>query len=324
MNNNSFYSMSSFTYEYESDYEEEKFVYKCKNPIGCTKTFMRRSDYLKHCQNSELCEVPVVKQSSNDQIVKLWISKNGISQEIQGKSYKETRNMIFHKELLPTIDPLFLNSAQKEELEIGHALPKGRKNTRFSEEQTQFLTEKFRSGIGAQKHKRKKIPQIALEMQMKFDRKDWLTETQIQGFFVRMAAKQKLKDPNDQGDNKEEREPTNAELDDANNLLQAIEEVELADEINEGLEKEDSIDDPHPFFVEGLDEGLCSLAKDMQQAPSFEESKLSEVSKKLLLKVMRGLDIPVNGKMSKQALGQILLTFIHDKCGCLLFLEEEN
>ena len=159
---------------------------------------------------------------------------------------------------------------------------------------------------------------------MKFDRKDWLTETQIQGFFVRMAAKQKLKDPNDQGDKKEEREPTNAELDDANNLLQAIEEVELADEINEGLEKEDSIDDPHPFFVEGLDEGLCSLAKDMQQALSFEESKLSEVSKKLLLKVMRGLDIPVNGKMSKQALGQILLTFIHDKCGCLLFLEEEN
>ena len=179
------------TNECESDDEEEKFVYKCKNPIGCTKTFMRRSDYLKHCQNGDFCEVPVVKQSSNDQIIKLWISKNGISQELQGKSYRETRNMIFHKELLPTIDPLFLNSAQKEELEIGHALPKGRKNTRFSTEQTQFLTEKFRSGVGAQKHKRKKIPQIALEMQMKFDRKDWLTETQIQSFFVRMAAKQK-------------------------------------------------------------------------------------------------------------------------------------
>ena len=112
-------------------------------------------------------------------------------------------------------------------------------------------------------------------------------------------------------------------MDDANNLLQAIEEVELADEINEELEKDGLIDDPHPFFVQGLDEGLCSLAKDLQQAISFEESKLSGISKKLLLEAMRGIDIPVNGRMSKQALGQSLLTFVQDKCGCLLFAEED-
>ena len=101
------------------DTGEKKLVYKCKNPLGCTKTFLRYRDYLQHCRHDgELCEVPVVKQSSGDQIVKLWISKNGISQEYQGKSYKETRNMIFHKDLLPSIDPIFLNSGIKESLRL--------------------------------------------------------------------------------------------------------------------------------------------------------------------------------------------------------------
>ena len=166
-----------------------------------------------------------MKQSSDEQAVKLWISKNGISQDYQDKSYKETRNMIFHKELLPTIDPIFLNSGIKEELDIGHALPQGRKNTRFTKEQRKFLTEKFSSGVGAQKHKRKKVPQVALEMQMKFERKDWLTETQIQSFFVRLAARQRSKDPNekdDVDDDEEENIPSFAEQDDANNFLQAI------------------------------------------------------------------------------------------------------
>ena len=290
---------------------------------------MRRSDYLKHCRNSELCEVPVVKQSSDDQAVKLWISKNGISQEHQGKSYKETRNMIFHKELLPAIDPLFLNLRKKEELEVGHALPKGRKNTQFTKEQRKFLTEKFSSGIGAQKHKRKKVPQVALEMQMKFERKDWLSETQIQSFFVRLAAKQRSKDPNtqnDQNDDEEEEVPSFAEQDDTNNLLQAVEQVVLANEIEEELENSNSIDDPHPFFVEGLDEGLCDLAKDMLLAPSFEESKLNEISKKMLLQAMKAYEMPVEGKgkLPKQELGQILVKFIQDNCGCLLFIEREN
>ena len=213
--------------------------------------------------------------------------------------------MIFHKDLLPSIDPIFLNSGIKEELEVGHALPKERKNTHFTKEQKDFLTEKFSSGVGAKKHKRKKVPQIALEMQMKFERKDWLTETQIQSFFVRLAAKQRSEDPthlnnpNDDDDEKEENIPSFAEQDDARNLLQAIEQDDLEASIEEALENGTSIDDPHPFFVQGLDEGLCDLAKDLQECPSFDDSKLCGISKQMLLQAMSALNISVKQRMSK-------------------------
>ena len=236
--------------------------------------------------------------------------------------------MIFHKDLLPSIDPIFLSSGIKEELEVGHALPKGRKNTHFTKEQKDFLTEKFSSGVGAKKHKRKKVPQIALEMQMKFERKDWLTETQIQSFFVRLTAKQRSEDPthlnNPNDDDDEENIPSFAEQDDARNLLQAIEQDDLEARIEEALETDTSIDDPHPFFVQGLDEGLCDLAKDLQECPSFDDSKLYGISKQMLLQAMSALNIPVKQRMTKSELGEMLVKFVQDKCGCVIFVEREN
>ena len=76
--------------------------------------------------------------------------------------------------------------------------------------------------------------------------------------------------------------------------------------------------------MEGLDEGLCDLAKDIKEAPSFEDSKLYGIGKARILKAMGSLDIPVKKVMTKPELGKLLVNFIQDNCGCLIFVEREN
>ena len=63
--------------------------------------------------------------------------------------------MIFCNELLPSIDPLFLNSGIKEELARGHAIVPAKKSLPFTTAQKEFLTKKFMIGVGLTKHKKK-------------------------------------------------------------------------------------------------------------------------------------------------------------------------
>ena len=135
--------------------------------------------------------VPEVKQSSRNQLVARYIAKNGISHQYQSKTYQETRSTIFSTEILPAIDPIFLHGEHKENLVKGHAIAQTRKSVTFTKEQREFLTEKFLAGVGLQKHKKKRAQQVEKEMHLTFKRNEWLTETQIQQFFARLAAKQR-------------------------------------------------------------------------------------------------------------------------------------
>jgi hypothetical protein len=122
----------------------------------------------------------------------MYIAKNGISQQYQDKTFKETRKMIFHEELLPTIHPDLINSGHKENLPKGHALPPPRVNARFSEKQRKFLIEKYNIGAGKNKHLKKKAQQVEREMQeADFTVEEWLSEKQILGYFTGLFAKQK-------------------------------------------------------------------------------------------------------------------------------------
>ena len=138
-----------------------------------------------------MCVVPKKKQSTDNHTVERYIIKTGLSHQYQNKSYQETRSAIFGKELLPTIDPLFLNSGKKEELCRGHAIAASRKSALFTKDQKDFLTEKFMLGVGILKHKKKKAQEVVKEMHQKFKRSEWLSETQVQQFFARLAAKQR-------------------------------------------------------------------------------------------------------------------------------------
>ena len=143
--------------EEDSDDEEyERVVYSCKRTPGCIKTFRRHSDYQTHMHsNVLLCLVPEEKQSSKHHLVARYIAINGISHKYQSKTYQETRSMIFCNELLPSIDPLFLNSGIKEELARGHAIVPAKKSLPFTTAQKEFLTKKFMIGVGLTKHKKK-------------------------------------------------------------------------------------------------------------------------------------------------------------------------
>ena len=46
-------------------------------------------------------------------------------------------------------------------------------------------------GVGILKHMKKKAQEVVKEMHQKFKRSEWLTETQVQQFFARLAAKQR-------------------------------------------------------------------------------------------------------------------------------------
>ena len=90
--------------------------------------------------------------SSKNYAKEYYISKNGISKEYHGKSYQDTRSMVFHKNALPTIDDVFLDlirSGQpryRENLPEGHALSKKRERKTKSKHLIAFLDKMFDIG----------------------------------------------------------------------------------------------------------------------------------------------------------------------------------
>ena len=77
-------------------------VFYCPNEL-CRKPFLQYSAYINHKDSRRKCTIRMPKQSTNDYAVEQYISKNGISEKYQSKSYKDTRNMIFQKGRLPDI-----------------------------------------------------------------------------------------------------------------------------------------------------------------------------------------------------------------------------
>ena len=305
--------------EDSDDEEKETLLYKCKLTPGCIKTFRRNIDYQNH--KRELCLVPEVKQSSRNQLVARYIAKNGISHQYQSKTYQETRSTIFSTEILPAIDPIFLHGEHKENLVKGHAIAQTRKSVTFTKEQREFLTEKFLAGVGLQKHKKKRAQQVAKEMHLSFKRNEWLTETQIQQFFARLAAKQRSRDPTKPEFTKEEL--ANAIVPDeqvanALNYIEAVNELQLATRIEQDLELDDEIDRTHPFLINEL--RLCVLAKDMKECSVFQKTKIFKQSKKKLFEAMEAAGIFIPPKPTKEVLGKVLMAYIEENCDCLTFV----
>ena len=184
------------------------------------------------------------------------------------------------------------------------------------------MTEKFLAGVGLQKHKKKRAQQVAKEMHLTFKRNEWLTETQIQQFFARLAAKQRSQDPTKEKLTKEQlanAEVPDEEVADTLNYIQAVIVVQTATEIEEELEFDDDIEYSHPFLVEGL--RLCVLAKDMKQCSVFQKSKLFKVKKEKLVDAVKKIGVDLPPKAKKEKVGKVLVNFIEENCDCLTFVE---
>ena len=159
-------------------------------------------------------------------------------------------------------------------------------------------------------------------MHLTFKQNEWLTETQIQQFFARLAAKQRSQDPTKEKLTKDQlanAEVPDEEVADTLNYIQAVSEVQTATEIEQELELDDDIDYFHPFIVEGL--RLCVLAKDMKQCSVFQKSKLFKVKKGKLVDAVKKIGIDLPAKAKKEKAGEALVNFIEENCDCLTFVE---
>ena len=306
----------------EDEADDDKKVFYCNNLL-CQKAFLRYKAKLSHMSDRAKCVVRVQKKSSRGQFVDKYISKNGISKEYQGKTYQEMRGMVFQKGMLPDIDPIFLkfmreNPNYGENPTRGHALPISTPNKPFSADQKAFLKEAFDVGI-VTPHRKKKPAQVVKEMReakksdgtRRFETADWLTETQIRSFFTRIAAERRHKTD----------EPTVAQIEDTENLRQAVAQEELISEIEQNLTSSDGVsnDDPHPLIADQFN--LCELAKSRRDSSSVQESKFGDIEQKKLKKALNSIGIDDFGgrKATMKNMADIIVKYVDEHCGCSMF-----
>ena len=111
---------------------------------------------------------------------------------------------------------------------------------------------------------------------------------------------------------------TEAEVDDTLEYIQAKQDDEMAQEIQQGLQLGDSDGISHPFYVEEL--GLCLLAKNFKECPVFEESKLYRIKKNKLINALNTAGANVPKRLNKEEIGKRLVNFIEKNCDCLKFV----
>ena len=145
----------------------------------------------------------------------------------------------------------------------------------------------------------------------RFETADWLTETQIRSFFTRIAAERRHKTD----------EPTEVQLEDTENLRQAVAQEELASQIEQNLSSSDGVpnDDPHPIIADQIN--LCELAKSRKDSSSVQASKFGDVEQKKLKKALASLGIDDFGgrKATKKNMAAIIVKYVDEKCGCSMF-----
>ena len=299
----------------EKTASNEDKVFFCENPV-CRKPFFYRGNKLNHEKNSENCSVRVKKQSSTDFAKEYYISKNGISSEYQSKSYKETRGIVFRKGMLPVIDDIFLDLIRngpancRENIYEGHALPPKRQKVEFPAHVTAYLRKLFLYGEKVPSERRKPA-QVAKEMKLKreFERKDWLSEAQIQGYFKRQSAKKRFGLAVNE-------EPSQAQIDDTENVCISRDHSELTMRIRDQLAKGEASDDPCPIWSENIP--LCVIVQSIKASKNLAASKIEDYSTKELKKALTSLKIDdYDGKKAtKKNIAKIMTQYVQEKCHC--------
>ena len=186
-------------------------------------------------------------------------------------------------------------------LKMGWALHKPRGGqTRFSDKVRVYLQKKFE--IGLDRSRKEEPSQVASDMRkarntdgmQMFDRTEWLSKLQIQGFFSRMSAKRKQSTLKEFSIDEEDGE--------------AAEEYACQD--NEQLEKETSeavveaIGVRNPLMYDVFN--LCEMAN---------ENKLSSFKCKILKEICKHFEISFNSKNSKSELLR-KITEMAAECSC--------
>ena len=183
-----------------------------------------------------------------------------------------------------------------EAVAMGWALPKPRAgSSRFTAKVKRYLTSKF--DLGEQTGNTADPQQVSYDMRKArdeqnnrlFSREEWLTKSQVQGFFSRLAAAR--------------RRQQSGEVDlDPRDLLQEDEEFErqrfIAEVANEVTPR-------HPLSFDAFN--LCECAK---------EKQLNQFNVAMLKQILRHFEIPFKSRDRKEKLIEQLTSFI-EECTCI-------
>ncbi len=276
------------------DSEEE--LYECPE-TSCTDEFQNQADLDLHMNmaNHHTTQQPV-KESLYDKVRRGWV-EHFQTLTLQGESSAE-------KTAVATTESLTLTS-----LPMGWALQKKSGSKRFSQKVREYLTKKF--NIGKDTGRKEDPEQVAKDMRTAmtidgerlFDRAEWLSKTQIQGFFSRLSAR--MKKGNQKRMESEDEEDTDREEDDDEDLLEEyacdLDEHSLRETADAVQEK---IGLAHPIIYDVYN--LCMFAR---------EGKLASFKVKMLREMCSHFDIPFRSRDAKP----ILVTKINDlvsECSC--------
>ena len=112
-----------------------------------------------------------------------------------------------------------------------------------------------------------------------------------------------------------------AQIEDTENLRQAVAQEELISEIEQNLTSSDGVsnDDPHPLIADQFN--LCELAKSRRDSSSVQESKFGDIEQKKLKKALNSIGIDDFGgrKATMNNMANIVVKHVNEHCGCSMF-----
>ena len=191
-------------------------------------------------------------------------------------------------------------------LDIGWALGKPRTGgVRFSEKVRMYLTAKFDMG---ERTGRKADPDhVAHSMrnarnernERLFEREEWLTKTQITGFFSRLASRQRSRSQDASATSKDKAvQPEEDESQDIEALIRETDRCVLIEDINE------EIGLTHPVVFDTYD--LCDY---------YKSGKIGVFNVAMLKTILHHFEVPFRAKDRKADLIRLVEDVIHE-CRC--------
>jgi hypothetical protein len=290
--------------ETEAPNGEEDKLFKCQEQ-NCSAAFHSIEEVEAHHTLFDHKRLKVKTESLYDTLKRKWVGKfSDVTSQPKEKSSVEHMS----------------SKAKNPALHKGWALHKPRcKAKRFSKKVKVYLTAKYDIGERT-KHKCDPL-QVSKDMRRAlsesgdrlFSQSEWLSKTQIQGFFSRLTAKRRkkhLKSPNqklpdaelsEDSDNDDESEE---EFDDDEEDEDPIEDDMYHDEIVQSVLDEVAL--THPIMYDVYD--LCSYVR---------QDKLHKFTVPMLKDMCIYLDVSFKSKDRKDALINTITEVVHE-CSCFM------
>ena len=271
----------------QDDVEDQPSLFVCPED-GCTSNFDSFSDLELHIDVG-LHEIERNNESLYDGLRRDWAAKfagiDSYKSEVCNKP-DESSHMSRKDSLSP--------------LSMGWALKPKTVNSRFSENVRSYLTSKF--DLGERTGRKADPDQVSSEMraarsengERRFERKEWLSKTQIAGFFSRLSASRKTCSARNAISLKE--------VEDEEDIEDVTREAERADLLTD---IEEAIGLQHPIVYDNYD--LCEY---------FKNDKIRNFNVVMLKDILKNFEITFKSNVRKPELVSLVGEVVKE-CECL-------